>query len=548
MGRKDWRFLCALVIIYLGVSLIQLGNSSAPHTDWLAKDTSQSVTVELKQPSPIGRINIYGGAGMGRYTIEISTDGLTWSIFETVDHNHVFAFNWNTIEAPNATLAKYIRLNVTEPGARIIELGAFRPDRTLIPIQSVFPKTANMLVDEQSQVPWSRTAMNSTYFDEIYHARTAYEFIHHLQPYETTHPPLGKDIQAIGILLFGMTPFGWRIMGAFAGALLLAVIYFMAKFLTGQTKWAMLAAFLFSVDFMHFTQSRMGTVDTYLVLFVMLSMYFMFKYTNSARLSELAWSGLFFGLAAAVKWNGIYAGIGLAVIYTVAFIRENWISFSWKAFLQKLGYGILFFVVIPVVVYVLSYIPYVQATAIDESWKDLWTYQKDMYAYHSGLNATHPFSSTWYEWPFIHRPLWLFSGPDLPVSTVSTLVVMGNPLIWWSGTLAVCLLLFTGWTKKDTRMLLITILSLYIPWGVSPRDLTFIYHFFPILPFWILALVLALRNMQEATPRLGKMLVSLIGFASLLLFILFYPALSGFEVTRDYAEMVWKWFDSWQFF
>jgi predicted membrane-bound dolichyl-phosphate-mannose-protein mannosyltransferase len=44
--------------------------------------------------------------------------------------------------------------------------------------------------------------MNSSYFDEIYHPRTAYENIHRMEPYETTHPPLGKAIMTIGIFLF----------------------------------------------------------------------------------------------------------------------------------------------------------------------------------------------------------------------------------------------------------------------------------------------------------------------------------------------------------
>ena len=39
---------------------------------------------------------------------------------------------------------------------------------------------------------------NSTYFDEIYHARTGYEFLHASAPYETSHPPLGKVLMPAG--------------------------------------------------------------------------------------------------------------------------------------------------------------------------------------------------------------------------------------------------------------------------------------------------------------------------------------------------------------
>ena len=59
-------------------------------------------------------------------------------------------------------------------------------------------------------MPASSTYYNSTYFDEIYHARTAYEQLRGVYPYEVSHPPLGKEILSLGIVLFGMMPFGWR--------------------------------------------------------------------------------------------------------------------------------------------------------------------------------------------------------------------------------------------------------------------------------------------------------------------------------------------------
>jgi Gpi18-like mannosyltransferase len=41
------------------------------------------------------------------------------------------------------------------------------------------------------------------YFDEVYHARTAFELLAQRDPYEWTHPHLAKEIMAIGILAFG---------------------------------------------------------------------------------------------------------------------------------------------------------------------------------------------------------------------------------------------------------------------------------------------------------------------------------------------------------
>jgi Dolichyl-phosphate-mannose--protein O-mannosyl transferase len=81
---------------------------------------------------------------------------------------------------------------------------------------------------------------NSTYFDEIYHARTAYEFLQGTVPYENSHPPLGKELMSVCVAVFGMTPFGWRLAGAIAGILMLPSMYLLGKQLRkkhGLLRW-----------------------------------------------------------------------------------------------------------------------------------------------------------------------------------------------------------------------------------------------------------------------------------------------------------------------
>lgn len=129
---------------------------------------------------------------------------------------------------------------------------------------------AQALVDEQQVVPAYTTYENSTYFDEIYHARTAYEHILGLEPYENTHPTLGKLIISLGIRIFGMNPFGWRFMGALFGVLMLPVLYHLLKQLFGRTRLCTAGTLLFAFDFMHFTQTRIATIDTYAVFFLLL--------------------------------------------------------------------------------------------------------------------------------------------------------------------------------------------------------------------------------------------------------------------------------------
>jgi dolichyl-phosphate-mannose--protein O-mannosyl transferase len=548
LKSKDWRIVIGLFTIYLCLALVHLGNLHAPEHVWQGNTYGKTVTADFGAVSQIGRINVYGGAGMGEYTLETSTDGHSWHVLQRVNHDHVFAFAWTTLSIPNETAARYLKLTVTQPGAAIIEMGVFTPTKQLLQVKSIQGPQGNALFDEQAMVPWTKTFMNSTYFDEIYHARTAYEFLHQLEPYETTHPPLGKDIQAIGIWLFGMNPFGWRIMGTVTGALLIPVLYLFTKLLTRETKWAFVASLFMAVDMMHFAQSRMGTVDTYIVLFVMLAFLFMVQFMQKQRWYWLCLSGIGFGMASAVKWNGMYAGIGLAILFCISIVNRYRNERNKRTIGVMLGAGVIFFILIPILIYGLSYMPFLHATKAADGWKEIWTYQKDMYDYHSQLKATHPFSSKWYEWPFIKRPLWLYSGSDLPYYKVSTLVDIGNPITWWAGLFACIWALFIGYKREEIRVVLIAIFSLYVPWMVSPRSLTFIYHFFPILPFWLLLVVFVLRDMTEQNRKLGTVLTWVICGLATICFVAFYPAISGLEVSRTYATAIWSWFSTWQFF
>ena len=75
---------------------------------------------------------------------------------------------------------------------------------------------------------------------------------------------------------------------------------------------------------------------------------------------------------------------------------------------------LLFFVAIPLAIYLLAYIPYF-AYAHFDNLKDyltaVWNAQLSMFSYHSkpGLGMDHPFYSPWYEWIFNQRPMYYAS-------------------------------------------------------------------------------------------------------------------------------------------
>jgi dolichyl-phosphate-mannose--protein O-mannosyl transferase len=76
---------------------------------------------------------------------------------------------------------------------------------------------------------------------------------------------------------------------------------------------------------------------------------------------------------------------------------------------------------------------------------------------------------------------------------------------------------------------------------------SFIYYLYSVTPFMILAITwaldAALRRPEKSLKRLVWIyLVLVIG-----LFILFYPAISGLEIHRDYTYRYLLWYQSWDF-
>ena len=118
------------------------------------------------------------------------------------------------------TFKRYLRFSFPTPLLRELELALIDAQGQPVAVQAILdvqcddPNGPALLFDEQQLIPQNPSQLNSTYFDEIYHARTAWEHKNGMSPYEVTHPPLGKIIIMLGISLFGMTPFGWRVAGA----------------------------------------------------------------------------------------------------------------------------------------------------------------------------------------------------------------------------------------------------------------------------------------------------------------------------------------------
>ncbi len=466
--KSDVIFVALITVVYSAIALYNLGNMFAPETGTVIPN--EGITVDFGEEKEIKKLEFYLGARQLHEGRNLVID------FMDEDKNAVKnltetkgdVFDW-TIKDTDVT-ARYVKLSTnctpseTDPSEKLYmnEICFLDAEgKQYVPVNSDAEEIA-AIFDEQHMMASGKDFMSGTIFDEIYHPRTAYEFVHNMSVYEWTHPPLGKIFIGLGISIFGMVPFGWRIAGTVFGIFMIPIIYAFARKML-KYKWlAAAVCVIFTFDFMHFTQTRLGTIDTYVTFFIMLMYYYMYRYYKLSfydtplgkTLVPLGLSGVFFGLAVASKWTGLYAGAGLAVIFFYTIYRR-YTEYQWalktpksstgeiehshitnvfmKNTLTTLAFCVVMFVIVPVIIYTLSYAPFWDTpsgkgigTAFSEI-ERMWTYHSKTVA-----NSTHSFSSHWYEWPIMYRPIYYFSN-TLEDGLRQGISAFGNPAVWWMG-------------------------------------------------------------------------------------------------------------------
>ncbi len=434
---------------------------------------------------------------------------------------------------------------LTDEDGKKIDLGTAE-----LHLDGVITSDVGNLFDEQDKVKLPITSFSQAYFDEIYFVRAAKELIEGEEVYEWTHPPLGKLLISLSITLFGFNPFGWRILGAIFSASMIPVVYIFSKGFFQSRMSATISASLLTLDFMHFTMGRIATTEAFAVFFNLVSCFFF--YINYRSLREdgvvnkfaIFLGSLSFSLAFSTKWYTFFGLVSqmflILMLYLNAGKRGNQTNKIRNLLLELMPILLVSFSV-SVAVYFSTYIPYVLQ---GHSLKDVYDLQWRMLGYHSQLEATHPYSSPWWSWPFNLRPLWL-TVDYLPGGTVSTVVAMGNPLIWWAGTVSA--ILIAGQALKggdhDRIYLTATLLLQWLPFALVSRCL-FIYHFYLTVPIMVLMITLYLDESWRIRSRRRLVIVYLIAVA--VSFAIFYPVISGHPIPDQYRRFL-RWLPSWAF-
>jgi Gpi18-like mannosyltransferase len=126
---------------------------------------------------------------------------------------------------------------------------------------------------------------------------------------------------------------------------------------------------------------------------------------------------------------------------------------------------------------------------------DLFKYYTDVVWYEKSVSsATHPYSSRWWSWPLMLRPIAYWQ--NFPkTGDVQTVWGGGNPLLWWGALTAITITAVQAFERPSlTRsFLVIGYLSYLLIWAWIGRTL-FLYHYMASVYFGYLALAILLAE------------------------------------------------------
>ena len=211
------------------------------------------------------------------------------------------------------------------------------------------------------------------------------------------------------------------------------------------------------------------------------------------------------------------------------------------------------FIMIPLLIYCLSFWPYLKLEEGKNLIQIAWEQSNNMFHYHKGITETHPYMSEWYEWLWDKRPLLdAFEGlAGREVYTISSVATFGNPLVWLIGSVAFLYNVYLWRVKKDrtAELLVIAYLSMLLPWLLVHRTV-FIYQYFGCVLVMPALIANAMRILDIGTVKCQRRLRwagILLTVMAGLLFIVFFSEISGKECTSAYANDVLEWLPSWVF-
>lgn len=443
-------------------------------------------------------------------------------------------------------------------------------------------------------------------FDEFHYVPSAKQFLELKENQNWEHPPLAKELMAVGIAVWGDRPIGWRYMSTLFASFTLVGMYLWALALFREEKIALWVAILTIVNQLLYVQARIGMLDTFMFAFIVWGMAAFTEAWQPAKSNSKALpkpvpvnlskkdrkaaqakanqelfsassstlslhdmilrtrrliylTGICFGFATACKWFGVIpwalcialvVGVKLIASWETQFMRpspddwyhsELWIGIELKDWIVGL-------VVLPLAAYFITFFPFLFINAKDYGFFDIFTtMQAKMWDGQGRVVSSHPYMSTWTDWPLLRRPIWYaFDKEGANNELVRGVLLIGNPIIMFSGLVAVMMCAW-GWfreRRRDAFLILVSYLAFYFSWAVIPRKVSFFYYYYPAGMVLSLALGYVFYHGEKAFEVKSTWPRWVFFGLCLGMFIYFFPISAALQIPADSFRQ-WMWRMSW---
>ena len=296
--------------------------------------------------------------------------------------------------------------------------------------------------------------------------------------------------------------FAFRLWPALVGSLLPLVAFKLLRHWRVPLAWAFTGGFALALENGILIQTRIMALDGQLLLGSLLSVWMCEKMLAARRSSKKILFGLFVGLSLALTVSAKFTGLAVIAIlgfqlaqnfmnsgmkwnwtrtssatalaalagFLALYLAGWWLHFLW---LTKPGPGSAFYAV------------------TGNFLEDVFALHKIMLKANNGITAGHPWTSIWWEWPIMQKPIYYW------VDQGASIYFVGNPVVWWGGHM-VCLALLGFRRTMQTNLLALGWIASFIPYAFVSRGL-FLYHYLPPL-MWVILLATILLS-QTSKPK-----------------------------------------------
>jgi 4-amino-4-deoxy-L-arabinose transferase-like glycosyltransferase len=197
-------------------------------------------------------------------------------------------------------------------------------------------------------------------------------------------------------------------------------------------------------------------------------------------------------------------------------------------------------VIVPLTVYGLSYIPYLQ---LGHDWTVAggpaygWSLEElhaQMFGYHFNLTAGHASSSPWWSWPLALKPTWFYNG-SFDGDQIAVIYNGGNPILFWAGIPAMIACAVLAWKRRSIALVLLVAAFAFqlVPWTRIERA-TFAYHYFTAVIFAMIAVAYVVDELLRR-PAWRDLAIGYLGLV-VLFGILVFPLGSALPMPDWYVN------------